>query len=84
MTDDPNSVMRLHARAYDEVVRQAQRLVDSARCHCDASFTNHGRHDPKGCLWAEIADLRAAVEAEQKALREWRDDNKKRLKVDRL
>lgn len=81
MSDSP---MRKHARAYDEVVRQAVILVESARCNCHACWTDRGQHDPKGCLWFDIVDLRAAVEDEQKARAAWQEANASKTTTEQM
>jgi len=44
------------------VLDTARRLVADTRCHCHECWTGRGRHDPRGCTWEDIAELRAAVE----------------------
>lgn len=46
-----------------EVVREAVLCVRSIRCVCDECWTGRERHDPKGCTWKDIEDLREKVEA---------------------
>jgi len=48
-------------RALAQVVGVARELAANVRCHCNPCWTERGRHDPKGCTWEDIADLRAAV-----------------------
>jgi hypothetical protein len=84
MTAGDDNPMRKHARAYDEVVRQASRLVENVRCICHECWTSRGQHDPKGCVWEATSDLRSAVESERKAFSEWRQANKKRLAAERI
>lgn len=45
----------------DSVIEAARSLVLNVRCHCNTCWTDRQMHDPKGCAWEEIADLRAAV-----------------------
>lgn len=44
------------------VVKEAILLVRAIRCNCHECWTDRGRHDPKGCAWDDIDDLREVVE----------------------
>ena len=48
--------------ALRKVAEAAHALAD-VPCSCDDCWTARGRHDPRGCVWVETADLRAALDA---------------------
>lgn len=58
------------ADAVGELITVARDLVAGAHCNCTYCWTSRGRHDPQGCTWEDIADLREAVEAYEKAIGE--------------
>lgn len=67
--DSPRVVMRRADHPNEQsvsIVNLAKNLVDGTRCQCHECWTERGIHDPKGCTWEALAELRAAFEAESK------------------
>lgn len=52
-----------HAAYLQRVHDVASELIANVRCVCHECWTERGRHDPKGCTWEDISELRAAVES---------------------
>lgn len=48
--------------AHKRITREAILLARGIRCVCHECWTGRGRHDPHGCTFEDIADLREAVE----------------------
>ena len=47
--------------AVNAVITIAAGLATDIACHCNECWTSRGRHDPHGCAWEELTELRAAV-----------------------
>jgi hypothetical protein len=56
------------AQATKQLIAVAETLADNIRCVCHECWTKRGQHDPSGCSWEDIADLRAVVNIRRSTL----------------
>ena len=68
-----DAAMKRHAKAYDALVTEAKRLAAQIVCTCGEPWTSRGWHDPSGCTWQDLTDLRRLDEEHEQALVEWRE-----------